>query len=165
MFQDIASILAIAAATWAGWEAYRANRRLEEESKPVFRTDIFTEKSDESQTIRLGIQNQEKNSIFVEELQPLNFDRIIPQSGSKVNEVGFWITLFGEPSKTYKMPGEEIENGKWRDFHFKVPRDLRRIKLKIHYSVMTSIGLQKTSCIYDYLIPSHYINDSSLPQG
>lgn len=161
MFQDISSILAIAAATWAGWEAYRANQRLEDESKPIFRTYFLGDKTDPNRIIQLSILNQEKNSIFIDELQPLNFSSITPQSGSSVNEVGFWVTHFGEPSKTYKASSEEIISGKWRDFSFKIPSHIKRIKLKVHYSVMTSGGLKKTSCIYDYIIPSDYLNDNS----
>ena len=164
MFQDISSILAIAAATWAGWEAYRANQRLEEEGKPIFRTYFLGDKTEQNRIVQLSILNQEKNSIFIDELQPINFNSIIPQSGASVNEVGFWVTHFGEPAKTYRIASEEIISDKWRDFNFKIPSHVKRIKLKVHYSVMTSGGLKKTSCIYDYIIPSDYFSDSSPPQ-
>lgn len=154
MFQDITSILAIAAASWAGWEAYRANQRLDEESKPVFKTYFSSYNDKDFRSICLNIQNNDKNSIFVNELKPINFDSIVPQSGINTNDFGEWSYTFGTPERTYQMPPQEIISGKSWDFNFKVPKNIQRIKIKIHYSIMTSSGLKKASCVYDYLISS-----------
>lgn len=69
MFQDIASIFAIAAAIWAGWEAYRANHRLDLQELLQITPNIDNDTGNSLIILRLKIHNPLPETINITRIE------------------------------------------------------------------------------------------------
>jgi hypothetical protein len=150
---SIGTLIGIALGGYGAWNSWRANKRLDETDGLVFRT-FFDKEEGDWLGVEVIIDNHLENSVFIHEMIPIGFDKVIHQVGT-IYEGGWENVVYGSIQKTYKMDPVEIRPDKFDRFHFKVPKGLDRIKLKICYSYTTTTGLKETSRIYEHIIPRH----------
>lgn len=148
---SIGTIVGIVSGLYGAINSWRANKRLDENDGLSFNVRCHEDRDDVDWLyVSFCINNHLRDSIFVEEIRPLNFKKLIPEIG-KVDEDCFLITAFGEPQSTYKYRLTEIPSEYKHVFEFKIPKDLKKMKLKIFYSYTTIKGLKKATRIYEYI--------------